>query len=215
MQPLVVERAATSSRRGTASTPSPPRRTAGRRGGRRSGSRHVPPLVGEAAAGAAARARAARPRRRADRDRLRVAPRPAASSSLPSDACSPPRRPTEDELECGPEPTPLEHNCSGKHAGFLALCRAHGWPSAGYRAGRTIRCQQALLAEVAAAADVDPAAIPTAADGCGVVTFALSLERMAAAFGALPRARWRRRRVAGDARAPGAAPRPARRRLAC
>src|SRR5205823_8432923 len=28
---------------------------------------------------------------------------------------------TEDDLECGPEPTRLEHNCSGKHAGMLAL----------------------------------------------------------------------------------------------
>ena len=40
---------------------------------------------------------------------------------------------TEDELECGPEPTRLEHNCSGKHAGMLAVCRAHGWESGGYR----------------------------------------------------------------------------------
>ena len=36
---------------------------------------------------------------------------------------------TEDDLECGTRgldagPTPLEHNCSGKHAGLLALCRA-------------------------------------------------------------------------------------------
>src|SRR5207253_2701452 len=36
----------------------------------------------------------------------------------------------EDELECGAEghpPSRLNHNCSGKHAGMLALCRAHGW----------------------------------------------------------------------------------------
>ncbi len=30
---------------------------------------------------------------------------------------------TEAELECGPEPTRLEHNCSGKHAAMLLLCR--------------------------------------------------------------------------------------------
>ena len=42
-------------------------------------------------------------------------------------------RATEDDLECGPEPTRLEHNCSGKHAAMLALCRAMGWPTAGYR----------------------------------------------------------------------------------
>lgn len=91
----------------------------------------------------------------------------------------------EDELECGPEPTPLEHNCSGKHAGFLALCRARGWQSEGYRlAGHP--CQDAMLAEVAAAAGVDPAAIPTAVDGCGVVTFALTLRHAASMFGRLP-----------------------------
>jgi len=91
---------------------------------------------------------------------------------------------TEDELECGPEPTRVEHNCSGKHAAMLALCRTMGWPSEGYRLpGHP--CQQAMLAEVAAAAEVEPAAIPTAADGCGVVTFALPLERMAHAFSRL------------------------------
>src|SRR5712691_8692862 len=38
----------------------------------------------------------------------------------------------ENELECGPEgepPSRLKHNCSGKHAGMLALCRAQGWRS--------------------------------------------------------------------------------------
>ena len=92
---------------------------------------------------------------------------------------------SEDELETGPEPTPLEHNCSGKHAGFLALCRARGWESAGYRLP-VHPCQRAMLGEVAAAAEVDPRAIPTATDGCGVVTFALPLERMARAFARLP-----------------------------
>jgi L-asparaginase II len=91
----------------------------------------------------------------------------------------------ESELECGPEPTPIQHNCSGKHAGFLALCRARGWPSAGYRLPDH-PCQQEMLREVAAAAGVDAETIPTAPDGCGVTTFALPLERMAAAFARLP-----------------------------
>jgi L-asparaginase II len=91
----------------------------------------------------------------------------------------------ESELECGPEPTPIEHNCSGKHAGMLALCRARGWPSRGYRLpGHP--CQQAMLAEVADAAEVEAGAIPTAPDGCGVVTFALPLRRAAHAFSRLP-----------------------------
>jgi len=87
----------------------------------------------------------------------------------------------EDELECGPEPTPLQHNCSGKHAGMLALCRAHGWASGGYRLA-THPVQHACLAEVASAADVGAEEIPVAVDGCGVATFALPLERMALAF---------------------------------
>ncbi len=91
----------------------------------------------------------------------------------------------ESELETGPEPTPLEHNCSGKHAGFLALCRVRGWPSAGYRLAKH-PCQREMVAEVAAAAELDPGSMPTAVDGCGVVTFALALERMAHAFARLP-----------------------------
>lgn len=88
---------------------------------------------------------------------------------------------TEDDLECGPEPTRLEHNCSGKHAGMLLLCRLNGWPSEGYRLP-SHPCQQVMLAEVATAAGVAPEAMPTAIDGCGVVTFGLALERMAHAF---------------------------------
>ena len=91
---------------------------------------------------------------------------------------------TEDDLECGAEPTRLEHNCSGKHAAMLLLCAQMGWPRAGYRlAGHP--CQTAMLAEVAAAAEVAPSSMPTAVDGCGVVTYAFSLERMAHAFSRL------------------------------
>jgi len=88
---------------------------------------------------------------------------------------------SEDELECGAEPTRIEHNCSGKHAAMLALCRAMGWPSEGYRL-LDHPCQQALLTEVASAAGVERATIQTSPDGCGVITFALPLERMAQAF---------------------------------
>jgi L-asparaginase len=100
---------------------------------------------------------------------------------------------TEDDLECGPfQGSKLKHNCSGKHAGMLALCRAKGWPLEDYRlAGHP--CQEAMLAEVGALADTKDVA--TAVDGCGVVTFALPLERMAIAFTRLDEA------VAGAMRA--------------
>jgi L-asparaginase II len=93
---------------------------------------------------------------------------------------------TEDDLECGPEPTRLEHNCSGKHAAMLLLCRERGWPIEGYRLA-THPCQQAILEEISSAAQVEPASMPTAVDGCGVVTYGLTLERMAHAFSRLER----------------------------
>ncbi|MDX6407131.1 MAG: hypothetical protein QOE13_202 [Gaiellaceae bacterium] len=93
----------------------------------------------------------------------------------------------EDELECGPEGSPssrLRHNCSGKHAGMLALCRANGWRSEGYRLeGHGV--QREMLAVHAEAADVPAEEIRTGIDGCGVLTFALPLERMANAFARL------------------------------
>ena len=95
----------------------------------------------------------------------------------------------ESELECGPAgnpPSRLKHNCSGKHAGMLALCRAKGWRSDGYRL-EGHRVQRAMLAVHAEAAEVLEDEIPTGVDGCGVITFALTLERMAHAFSRLPR----------------------------
>lgn len=91
---------------------------------------------------------------------------------------------SEDDLECGPEPTRLEHNCSGKHAAMLLLCRERGWPTDGYRLA-SHPCQQEVLAEVADASEVEPSEMPIAVDGCGVVTYALTLERMAHAFSRL------------------------------
>jgi L-asparaginase II len=94
----------------------------------------------------------------------------------------------EDELEVGLQdcrpPTKLHHNCSGKHAGMLALCRARGWDATGYRlAGHPV--QDACLAVHADAAAVGADELPTAVDGCGVVTYALPLERMAYAYSRL------------------------------
>jgi L-asparaginase II len=92
---------------------------------------------------------------------------------------------TENDLELGLQsgrpPHPIFHNCSGKHAGMLALCRAHGWPSHGYRLPGH-RVQQACRDAHAEAAGVDPDEMPTATDGCGIVTYALPLERMAHAY---------------------------------
>jgi L-asparaginase II len=106
---------------------------------------------------------------------------------------------SEDELECGLEgepPSRLKHNCSGKHAGMLALCRAKGWRSEGYRL-EGHRVQREMLAVHAEAAEVTTDELHSAIDGCGVLTFALPLERMAHAFARLPELHGGDRIVAG------------------
>ena len=95
----------------------------------------------------------------------------------------------EDELELGTTgegagPTKLHHNCSGKHAAMLALCRTKGWASGGYRLP-THPVQHACLNVIAEAADVDASELAVAIDGCGIPTFALPLERMALMFSRL------------------------------
>jgi len=64
---------------------------------------------------------------------------------------------------------------------MLALCRAHGWRSEGYRL-EGHRAQRAMHAVHAEAAEVSEDELATGIDGCGVVTFALPLERMAYAM---------------------------------
>jgi L-asparaginase II len=97
---------------------------------------------------------------------------------------------SEDELDCGLQqgrpPEPVFHNCSGKHAGMIAVCRANGWPVEGYRRPHH-PLQLALLEEIAAAAELEAGEIATGLDGCGVVCFGLPLERAAAAFSRLER----------------------------
>jgi L-asparaginase II len=93
-----------------------------------------------------------------------------------------------EELDCGIQDgrprEPIYDNCSGKHAGMLAVCRANGWPVEGYRhPGHAL--QGLLLAEVAAAAELDEDEVGTGVDGCGVVAFAIPLERAALAFSRL------------------------------
>ena len=126
--------AAVSSRRGTSSTRSP---CATARSSRRPATR--------AASRSCARRRSrfqALPlvRARDDLDDGELAI--ASASHLASPSSSPPCGPAREgaggrrtSSSAGPRapPSRLQHNCSGKHAGMLALCRAKGWPSGGYR----------------------------------------------------------------------------------
>ncbi len=84
----------------------------------------------------------------------------------------------------GEAPGRVHNNCSGKHAGMLALARTHGWPIEGYeRIDHPV--QQRILREISAWTGVAADLLPTAVDGCGVVTFALPLRSMALAFARL------------------------------
>jgi L-asparaginase II len=89
-----------------------------------------------------------------------------------------------EDLECGAEHgSRLRHNCSGKHAGFLLVCRERGWEPKGYRLAEH-PLQQEILALMTALAGREPT---TAIDGCGVPTFALTLTETARLFAELAR----------------------------
>ena len=105
---------------------------------------------------------------------------------------------TDSDLACGPHPplgpagadevirrgitmTASWSNCSGKHAGMLALARHHGWPTAGYeRAGHPV--QDRILREVAAWTGLATDDLALAVDGCTAACFGLPLHAMALAY---------------------------------
>ncbi|MEX2155293.1 MAG: asparaginase [Gemmatimonadales bacterium] len=80
--------------------------------------------------------------------------------------------------------TAVYSNCSGKHAGMLALAKHHGWPTEFY-ARIEHPVQQRCLAEVSRWTDVPAKQIGVAVDGCGVACFALPLRSMAWAYARL------------------------------
>jgi L-asparaginase II len=80
--------------------------------------------------------------------------------------------------------TAVYSNCSGKHAGMLALARHHGWPTEFYtRLEHPV--QQRCLAEVSRWTGVPAGDIKTAVDGCGVVCYGMPLRNMALAYARL------------------------------
>jgi L-asparaginase II len=108
---------------------------------------------------------------------------------------------TEAALECGPHlpmarieaeqllrsgeaPAPIHNNCSGKHAGMLALARGMGWDPEGYRLpGHPV--QERMREEVARWSGVPAGGVRLGVDGCGVPCFGLPLRAAARGFAAL------------------------------
>lgn len=80
--------------------------------------------------------------------------------------------------------TALHNNCSGKHAGMLALCKLNGTPINGY-VDLSHPVQQLIWSAVSHYSEVAPSAMEIGVDGCGVPNFALPLRDVAYAYARL------------------------------
>ena len=78
----------------------------------------------------------------------------------------------------------LHHNCSGKHAGFLAWCVQHKQPLDTY-IDPAHPLQQEVRAGVAAATGIPAADLGIGTDGCSAPNFALPLSRLALGYARL------------------------------
>lgn len=90
-------------------------------------------------------------------------------------------------LQCPTPPgksSPLLHNCSGKHAGMLAVCRQLNYPSIGYLQ-RNHPVQQLILGKVADLLRMPADEFIGAHDDCGAPTYFLQLGQMATLYAQL------------------------------
>jgi L-asparaginase II len=81
-------------------------------------------------------------------------------------------------LRSGEEPRPIHGNCSGKHAGMIAVCAHAGWELAGYCDSQG-PLQKLVRRTVAKLCAVKPEDVQLGGDSCGVPVFALPLESLA------------------------------------
>ena len=94
------------------------------------------------------------------------------------------RETAEKNIRAGREPTVLQNNCSGKHAGMLALAR-HLGAGLGTYTEPDHPVQRLCLEAVARCCDHPAEAIPIGRDGCSVPTFALPLWKTALGYARL------------------------------
>jgi L-asparaginase II len=108
-----------------------------------------------------------------------------SESDLRCGAHSPFYRPAAAALEkYGKRPTSLHNNCSGKHAGMLALSRYLGLPVKGYLSPDH-PVQKSILEIVARYTGTPERAILQGVDGCSAPTFALTLRQAATGYARL------------------------------
>ncbi len=74
--------------------------------------------------------------------------------------------------------SPLEYNCSGKHAGMLAVCRQRNWSLDTYT-HRSHPVQKLILSQVSELLGMPGEELIGAYDDCGVPTYSMQLQQMA------------------------------------
>ncbi|VEP11987.1 L-asparaginase II [Hyella patelloides LEGE 07179] len=74
--------------------------------------------------------------------------------------------------------SPLQHNCSGKHAGMLAVCQQRNWSLNTYL-HRSHPVQQLILNKVADILSMPGDELIQARDDCGAPTYSMQLQQMA------------------------------------
>ena len=84
----------------------------------------------------------------------------------------------------GRAPSAIHNNCSGKHAGILAMCRHLGVEHASYLEVDNPAMRR-ILAFCARLSDDDATRWPVGVDGCGIPAYATPLRRAALAFARL------------------------------
>jgi len=81
-------------------------------------------------------------------------------------------------IRSGEDPRPIHGNCSGKHAGMLAVCVHEGYETATYRdPGHPL--QRRILGLIAEVCGLREDEVLIAGDNCGVPAFALPLRSLA------------------------------------
>ncbi len=80
--------------------------------------------------------------------------------------------------------SPLEYNCSGKHAGMLAVCQNNYWPLNTYLQN-SHPVQKLILDKIAELLQMPGAELIAARDDCGVPTYSMQLTQMAFLFAKL------------------------------
>jgi L-asparaginase II len=85
----------------------------------------------------------------------------------------------EEALRAGGQRTPIQMNCSGKHAAMLATCVTNGWSTVDYLDPK--HPLQVAIADTVVDLAGEPLA-NTAVDGCGAPLFAISLTGLARVF---------------------------------